>query len=190
MKDDALLWHEARERLMEQKGKTDNWKAFSSEIEERFTDNEETAKDYKKILALKYEGSIQTFFAKLDELNSRVGLNGEAYNKVLVDMMPNDMFDIIFNKYGTIPTNENDLRSVVMRAGIIIEERELARPKRAQHNPSPSGSKDKEKDAGKSKETEKSSPPQNGANTQGKQSKGPPLDKYPEQEILDRKSVV
>ena len=120
----------------------------------------------------------------MDELNSRVGLNGEAYKKVLVDMMPNDMFDIIFNKYGTIPSNENDLKSVVIRAGIIIEERELARPKRAQHNPSPSGSKDKGKDAGKGKETEKSSPPQKGANTQGKQNKGPPLDKYPDQEIL------
>ena len=165
LKDDALLWHEARERLLEQKGKIDNWRAFLSKIEERFTDKQETAKDHKKILALKYEGSIQTFFTKLDEHNSRVGLNGEAYKKILVDMMPNDMFDIIFNKYGTIPSKENDVRSVVMRAGIIIEERELARPKCAQHNPLPSGSKDKGKDAGKGKETEKSSPPQKGANT-------------------------
>ena len=65
-----------------------------------------------------------------------------------------------------------------MRAAIIIEERELARSKQTQLNPTPSGSKAKEKDAGKGKETEKSSRPQKGANTQGKQSKGPLLDKY------------
>ena len=109
-------------------------------------------------------------------------------------MMPSDMFDIIFIKYGTIPSNENDLRSVVMKAGIIIEERELARPKRSQPtNPSPSGSKDKGKDAGKSKETEKLSSTQKGANSQGKDKalekpggKGGqvPKDKYPDQEIL------
>ena len=104
------------------------------------------------------------------------------------------MFDIIFNKYGTIPSNENDWRSVVMKAGIIIEERELARPRRNQPtNRSPSASKDKEKDAGKGKETEKSSPTQKGVNTRGKD-KAPektggkvgqvPKDKYPEQEIL------
>ena len=164
-------------------------------MEERFTHKQEIAKDHKRILALKYKGSIQTFFAKLDELNSRVGLNGEAYKKVITDMMPSDMFDIIFNKYGTIPSNENDLQSVVMKAGIIIEERELARPKRSQPtNPSFSGSKDKGKDAGKDKETEKSSPTQKGANTQGKDKasaektggKGGqvPKDKYPDQEIL------
>ena len=34
LKDDALLWHEARERLLEQKRKIDNWMLFSSKIEE------------------------------------------------------------------------------------------------------------------------------------------------------------
>ena len=119
-KDDALLCYEVRERLLDLRGSQDSWKAFSSKLEERFTNKQEIAKDHKKILALKYEGSIQTFFTKLDELNSRVGLNGEAYKKVITDMMPSDMFDIIFNKYGTIPSNENDLQSVVMKAGIII----------------------------------------------------------------------
>ena len=121
------------------------------------------------MLALKYEVSKQTFFAKLNELNSTVGLNGEAYKEVIADIMPRDMLNINFNKHGTIPSNENNLWSVVMRAGIIIEECELARPKRSQPtNPSPSRSKEKGKDAGKSKETEKSSSTQKAANTQGK----------------------
>ena len=193
-KDNALLGYEARERLLDLRRSQVTWKAFSSKLEKRFTDKQGIAKDHKRILALKYEGSIQTFFAKLDELNSRVGLNGEAYKKVITDIMPSDMFDIIFKKYGTIPSNEKDLRSVVMKAGIIIEERELARPKRSQPtNPSPSWSKDKGQDAGRGKETEQSSPTQKGANTQGKD-KAPektggkggqvPKDKYPDQEIL------
>ena len=128
-KDDALLLYEVRERLLDLRGSQDSWQAFSSKLEEQFTDKQEIAKNQKRILALKYEGSIQTFFAKLDELNSRVGLNGEAYKKVITDMRPSDMFDIIVNKYGTTPSNKNDLRSVVMWAGIIIEECELACPK-------------------------------------------------------------
>ena len=170
LKEDAVLWYEARERLLDLRGSQDSWKAFSSKLEERFTNKQENVKDHKRILALKYEGSIQTFFAKLDELNSRVGLNGEAYKKVITDMLPSDMFHIIFNKYGTIPSNENDLQLVMMKAGIIIEERELARPRHNQPtNPSPSGSQDKGKDAGKGKETEKSSSTQKGANTKGKE---------------------
>ena len=92
--------------------------------------------------------------------------------------------DIIFNKYGTIPTNENDLWSSVMRAGTIIEERDLAHPKRTNHNLSPSGTKDKRKDAGMGKETEKSSLPQKCANTQGNKIPHVAKDKYPDQEIL------
>ena len=107
--------------------------------------------------------------------------------------MPIDMFDILFNRYGTIPSNENDLRSVVMEARIIIKECELAYPKRNQPNTSHSGFKDKGKDAGKDTETEKSSSTQKGANTQGKdkapdktEGKGGqvPKDKYPDQEII------
>ena len=71
-KDDDLLWYKARERLLDLPGSQDSWKAFSSKLEEQFTNKQEIAKDYKRILALKYEGSIQTFFAKLDKLNSRV----------------------------------------------------------------------------------------------------------------------
>ena len=81
LKNDAPLWHEARGCLLEQNGKIDNSRAFLFKIDERFRDKQETDKDHKKILPLKYEGSIHTFFAKLDELNSRVGLNGEAYKK-------------------------------------------------------------------------------------------------------------
>ena len=168
-KDNSLLWYEARERLIDLRGSHNSWKVFFSKLEEQLTDKQEIAKDHKRILALKYEGSIQTFFAKPDELNSRVGLIGEAYKKVITDMILSDLFNIIFNKYGTTPSNENYLRLVVMRVGIIIEEPELASPKWIQPtNPSLAVSKDTGKDAGKGMETEKSSSTQKRANTQGK----------------------
>ena len=52
-KDDALLWYEARECLLDLRGSQDLWKAFSSKLEEQFTDKQEIAKDQKRILALK-----------------------------------------------------------------------------------------------------------------------------------------
>ena len=56
-KEDALLWYKVRERLLDLGGSQDSWKAFSSKLEERFTNKQEIAKDNKRILALKFEGS-------------------------------------------------------------------------------------------------------------------------------------
>ena len=52
-KDDALLWYEAREPLLDLRGSQNSWKAFSPTLEERFTDKQEITKDHKSILALK-----------------------------------------------------------------------------------------------------------------------------------------
>ena len=56
----------------------DNWVAFSAAVEDRFTDKQETGKDYEKILALVYSSDMQTYLARFNELNSRVGLSGQA----------------------------------------------------------------------------------------------------------------
>ena len=50
----------------------DNWKAFSMAIEERFTDRQEQGKDHEKLLALEYQGDVQTYLAKFNELKSSV----------------------------------------------------------------------------------------------------------------------
>ena len=54
----------------------DNWVAFSAAMEERFTDHQETGKDHKKLLALKYSGDMQTYLARFNKLNSCVQLSG------------------------------------------------------------------------------------------------------------------
>ena len=52
----------------------DNWVdfKFSAAIEDRFTDRQETGKDHEKLLALEYNGEMQTYLARFNELNSRI----------------------------------------------------------------------------------------------------------------------
>ena len=45
-------------------------------MEDHFTDKQETGKDHEKLLALEYNGDMQTYLTRFNELNSRVGLSG------------------------------------------------------------------------------------------------------------------
>ena len=56
----------------------DNWVAFSAAMEDRFTDKQGTGKDHKNLLALEYNSAMQTYLPRFNELNSRVGLTGQA----------------------------------------------------------------------------------------------------------------
>ena len=49
----------------------------------RFTDRQEKSQDHDKILSLQYQGNIQTYLARLNELNSRIGMSGETLRHVL-----------------------------------------------------------------------------------------------------------
>ena len=71
----------------------DNWKAFSMAIEERFTDYQEQGKDHEnlKLLALEYQGDMQTYPVKFNELNSWVGLSGQAMKRILTTADTPDM---------------------------------------------------------------------------------------------------
>ena len=62
----------------------DNWKVVLMAMEERFTVHQEQEKDHEKLLVLKYQGDMQTYLAKYNELNSRVGLSGEALMQVII----------------------------------------------------------------------------------------------------------
>ena len=72
-KDNALLWYEARECFLDLKGTLDTWTAFSSKLEERFTDKQEIAKDYKRILAVTWAtGMGQVVTSWMDHVRSSV----------------------------------------------------------------------------------------------------------------------
>ena len=64
-KDDAQLWYEVRDRLLDLRGSQDSGKAFSSKLEERLTDKKEIAKDHKRILAHKYISKKECRMTKL-----------------------------------------------------------------------------------------------------------------------------
>ena len=60
LRDQAADWYMERKRTMKTLHLEDNWKAFSMAIEERFTDSQEQGKDHEKLLALEYQGDMQT----------------------------------------------------------------------------------------------------------------------------------
>ena len=183
LRDQAADWYMERKRMMKTLHLEDNWKAFSMAIEERFTDNQEQGKDHEKLLALEYQGDMQTYLAKFNELNSRVGLSGQAMKRILTTAVTPDMYKNIWRKHGSIPDNDADLLNAVREAG--IEEEELARAlvaKKSMARPQ----KEKEKDAApkgeqkpaKGKEKEKAPERASGGT-------GPAVkNKYLDQEIL------
>ena len=182
LRDQASDWYMERKQTKKTLHLEDNWKAFSMAIEERFTDRQEQGKDHEKLFALEYQGDMQTYLAKFNELHSRVSLSGQAMKRILTTAITPDMYKNIWRKHGCIPDNDADLLNAVREAG--IEEEELARAlvaKKSMARPQ----KEKEKDAApkgeqqpvKGKEKEKAPEKASG-------STGPAVkDKYPDQEI-------
>ena len=58
LRDQAADWYMERKRTMKTLHLEDNWKAFSTAIEERFTDRQEQGKDHEKLLVLEYQGDM------------------------------------------------------------------------------------------------------------------------------------
>ena len=125
LRDQAADWYMERKRTMNTLHLEDSWKAFSMAIVERFTNRQEQGKDHEKLLALEYQGDMQTYLAKFNELNSRVGLSGQAMKRIVTTAVTPDMYKNIWRKHGCIPDNDVDLLNAVQEAG--IEEEELAR---------------------------------------------------------------
>ena len=185
LRDQAADWYMERKGTMKTLHLKDNWKAFSMAIEERFTDRQEQGKDDKTLLTLKYQGDMQTYLTKFNELNSRVGLPGQAMKRILTSAVTPDMYKNIWRKQGYIPDNDADLLNTVREAG--IEEEELARAlvaKKSMVRPqeekgkyaAPKGEQKPAKGKDKEKAPERASA-----------GMGPAVkDKYPDQEILWR----
>ena len=94
LRDQATDWYIERKRMIKTLHLEDSWKAFSMAIEEQFTNCQEQGKDYKKLLALEYQGNMQTYLARFNELNSRVGLSGQAMKRIHTAAVTPDMYKI------------------------------------------------------------------------------------------------
>ena len=91
----------------------DNWVAFSTAMEEGFTDCQETGKDLEKLLALKYASDMQIYLARFNTLNSRVQLSRQALKRVITAAITLDMYRNIWRKYRKIPDNDTNLLHAV-----------------------------------------------------------------------------
>ena len=56
---------------------------------------------------------MQTYLAKFNELNSRVGLSGQAMKRILTTAVTPDMYKNIWRKHGYILDNDADLLNAV-----------------------------------------------------------------------------
>ena len=70
LRDEARRWYDTRKQTLEVQNQTDNWVAFSKALLGCFTDKQEKRRDYDKIKNLRYEGLIQDYLSRLEELNS------------------------------------------------------------------------------------------------------------------------
>jgi hypothetical protein len=92
----ALSWHQERRKAIKSQGLKDNWAAFSSAIEARFMDRREVQKDERRIRELQYEGDIDDYITKLEDLNMRVGASGPMFRAVIWDAMTPDIKKMVY----------------------------------------------------------------------------------------------
>ena len=68
---------------------------------------------------------MQTYLARVNELNSHVQHTGQSLKQVLTAAVTPNIYRNIWRKYGKIPDTDKNLPHAVWKAG--IEEEELAR---------------------------------------------------------------
>jgi hypothetical protein len=176
----ALSWHQERRKAIKSQGLKDNWAAFSSAIEAQFMDRREVQKDERRIRELQYEGDIDDYITKLEDLNMRVGASGPMFRAVIWDAMTPDMKKMVYQVAKGIPRDDDAMIEVVKEAAYIVENideeikgpkkktlevresrqtKEAARPREAQQKDRKAKDKDGEKKGSSGKKDKKSDKP-------------------------------
>ena len=122
LRGEALNWYHAREGRHETNGTQDEWEAFRKALEERFKDTLEKRKDESTMRKLRYSGSISNYLAQIDEYNGRVGMTGITFRNMIIEAMPEKIIDMVFNRAGGIPDDDETLLETIKIAGQIVEE--------------------------------------------------------------------
>jgi hypothetical protein len=176
----ALSWHQERRKAIKSQGLKDNWAAFSSAIETRFMDRREVQKDERRIRELQYEGDIDDYITKLEDLNMRVGASGPMFRAVIWDAMTPDIKKMVYQAAKGIPRDDDAMIEAVKEAAYIVENideeikgpkkrtlevrenrqtKEAARPREAQQKDRKIKDKDSEKKGSSGKKDKKSDKP-------------------------------
>ncbi|CAK7275289.1 hypothetical protein SEPCBS119000_006618 [Sporothrix epigloea] len=117
----ALEWHQARVSFMETVCMEDDWQYYASSIRSRFYDSTEPIRNHKEIKALRYEGNICAYFARLEDLNASVGLSGVALRQIIYSALPERLIDLAFDM-GDIPESDHELITYFRKVGQRHEE--------------------------------------------------------------------
>lgn len=72
--------------------------------------------------ALEYKGGVQTYLAKLEEINTRIGMTGEALKDTVVNSITPEMHRNIYLRYRRLPENDADLLEAVREVGLFEED--------------------------------------------------------------------
>jgi hypothetical protein len=128
----ALSWHQERRKAIKSQGEKDNWAAFSSAIETRFMDRREVQKDERRIRELQYEGDIDDYITKLEDLNMRVGASGPMFRAVIWDAITPEIKKMVYQSFKGIPRDDDAMIEAVKEAAYIVEniEEEIKGPKK------------------------------------------------------------
>ena len=117
----ALAWHQERRKSIQKQKLKDTWAAFSSAFEARFEDKREAQKDVKRITELQYDGDIDDYITKLEDLNMRVGALGPMFRNVIWEAMTPAIKKMVYQRCGEVPNDDVALIHAVKEAAHVVE---------------------------------------------------------------------
>jgi hypothetical protein len=113
-------------------GLKDNWATSSSAIKMSFMDRREVQKDKCQIRELQYEGDIDNYITKLEDLNMRVDASGRIFRAIIWDAMTPEILKMVYQSFKGSPQDNDTIIEAVKEAVYIVEniKEEIKGPKR------------------------------------------------------------
>jgi hypothetical protein len=95
-------------------------------------DRREVQKDERRIRELQYEGDIDDYITKLEDLNMHVGASGPMFRAVIWDTMTPDIKKMVYQAAKGIPRDDDAMIEAVKEAAYIVEniDEEIKGPKK------------------------------------------------------------
>ncbi|CAK7275284.1 hypothetical protein SEPCBS119000_006615 [Sporothrix epigloea] len=138
--DCALEWHQDLVSGMDIYHVPSDWQSYASLIRKRFYDPAEPSKNLRKLTALRYEGDIHDYFARLQELNTSVELSGVALRETIKSALPKRILflSLRYNR-GIDPDTDHEFIANLCEAGRLYEAEEPATSEEESTPPEPLG---------------------------------------------------
>lgn len=121
MSGNAEEWYEARAAQLKRQHKEDDWKAFSSAIETRFSSRFEQHDALRKIDRIVYEDDIELYIDKMEIANTRAGFSGVIWREKLKGGLTKPMRKKLSN-VGRLPEDNIEFVEVLREVGKNLED--------------------------------------------------------------------